>query len=112
MKKTLIAAGLAAAALVLNPPAPAHADFVFEVCPSGMDGVVAGTPTSCPFADNVRANYFRYGGTSVIGAYSPVTDVIYPMDCSSGSFIAELSSGAMHPGVLCTGGNGAAVVIW
>lgn len=76
-----------------------------------MDGVVAETPTSCPFADNVRANYFRYGG-SVIGAYSPVTDRIYPMDCVSGNFIARLSGGATHPGVLCTGGDGAEVVIW
>jgi hypothetical protein len=76
-----------------------------------MDGVVAGTPTSCPFADNVRQSYLNYGGP-VVGAYSPVTNQIYAMDCSHRNFIAHLSNGTSHPGVLCTGGNDAAVVIW
>ena len=108
--KILAAPAAILAGVVLNPVV-AHADFVFDVCPSGMDGVVAGTPTSCPFADNVRANYFRYGGPHV-GAYSPVTGENYSMDCVDTNFIAHLSDGETHPGVLCTGGNDAAVVIW
>ncbi|MDI3312953.1 MAG: hypothetical protein QJR12_01305 [Mycobacterium sp.] len=106
---TVAVAALAAGAVALATHA--NADFVFDICPSGMDGVVAGTPTSCPFADNVRENYFRYGGP-LIEAYSPVTGEIYAMDCSDAHFIARLSDGETHPGVLCTGGNDAAVVIW
>jgi hypothetical protein len=39
-----------------------RADFIFDICPSGLDGVVTGTPTSCVFADNVRRSYFSSGG--------------------------------------------------
>ena len=91
--------------------APAKADFIFDICPSGMDGVVSGTPTSCPFADSVRRGYFTQRDTWVV-AYSPVTGGVYTMDCSYNNFVATLSNGRSHPGVLCTGGIGAAVVIW
>lgn len=96
-------------AVVVAPHATA--DFVFDMCPSGMDGVVSGTPTSCAFADNVRRSYFG-GGGPIVGAYSPITGQGYVMDCGHTNFIAHLSNGETHPGVLCTGGNDAAVVIW
>jgi hypothetical protein len=109
---TLVAgAAVTAAGVMMANPIVARADFVFDMCPSGMDGVVAGTPTSCPFADNVRANYFR-SGSRHIDVYSPVTDETYPMDCGNTHFIAHLSDGETHPGVLCEGGNDAEVVIW
>jgi hypothetical protein len=113
MKKFLAAAGVGAALTVggLAGISPAHADFVFNVCGSGLDGVVAGTPTSCPFADNVRASYFSYGGP-MVQAWSPVTEQYYMMDCSNGNYIAHLAYGGTHPAVLCTGGNDAAVVVF
>ncbi|CAM3082473.1 hypothetical protein BST27_09960 [Mycobacterium intermedium] len=89
----------------------AQANFMFEICPSGADGVVAGTPTSCAFADNVRRAYVSQGSTYVL-AYSPVTGRAYMMDCSYSNFVAHFNDGTWHPGVLCEGGIGAAVVIW
>jgi hypothetical protein len=109
---TLVAgAGVAAAGVMMTNPVAAQADFVFEMCPSGMDGVVTGTPTSCAFADNVRRSYFA-GGGAMVAAYSPITGLGYVMDCGHSNFIARLSNGETHPGVLCTGCNDAAVVIW
>ena len=51
MKKLLIAA--AALPLALSFAPVAHADELFDICPSGHDGVLGGV-TSCAFADNVR----------------------------------------------------------
>ena len=96
---------------MLGMAGSAHADFIFDMCPSGMDGVVTGTPTSCAFADNVRRGYFNQRNSNVF-AFSPVTGENYSMDCSYTNFVAHLSNGMSHPGVLCTGGIGAAVVIW
>ena len=112
MKKSILG-GLAAGAVALGLAAagPAHADFIFDTCPSGMDGVVTATPTSCPFADNVRRGYFTQGSSDVI-AWSPVTGNWYDMDCSNTNFVAHLGNGRSHPGVLCTGGIDAAVVVW
>jgi hypothetical protein len=114
MKKVLAAAGIGAAlaAGALVGPGTSHADFVFDICGSGVDGVVDGTPTSCPFADNVRVAYFQSGGGSFVEAYSPVTERLYAMDCGNRNFVARFSNGTSHPSVLCTGGNNAAVVIW
>jgi len=109
--KMLISMAVACAVASVAIPAIAHADFTFNICPSGVSGVVAGTPTSCPFADNVRSAYFGQGSTSVL-AYSPVTGGTYVMDCSNRNFNANFTSGVHHPAVLCTGGIGAAVVIW
>ena len=54
MKKLIATAGIGAAlsAGTLLGIGPAHAD-VFDICPSGNEGVVGGH-TSCAFADNVR----------------------------------------------------------
>jgi hypothetical protein len=59
-------------------------------------GLVVGPNTSCAFAENVRAEYYR-SGAGWISVYSPVTDRTYNMYCTSSS-----------PHV-CTGGNNAAV---
>ena len=59
-------------------------------------GLTAGPNTSCPFAENVRAEYNRTG-SGVISVFSPVTGRSYTMYCTSG---------ATH---VCTGGNNASV---
>jgi hypothetical protein len=59
-------------------------------------GLTAGAHTSCPFAENVRAQ-FESSGSGVLDVYSPTTGQTYRMCCTSGS-----------PHV-CTGGNGASV---
>lgn len=59
-------------------------------------GVTAGARTSCPFAENVRAQFER-SGSGILDVYSPTTGRTYRMYCTSGS-----------PHV-CTGGNGASV---
>jgi hypothetical protein len=60
------------------------------------DGLTAGARTSCPFAENVRAEYEQSGG-GILDVYSPTTGQTYRMYCTSGT-----------PHV-CTGGNGASV---
>src|ERR1700682_2087747 len=81
MKLTKIATAIAAiAAATLSLPPPAHADAIFMTCPSGRDGVIAGTPTTCAFADNVRSAWLGQPGNPVV-AYSPVTDQAYRMFC-------------------------------
>ena len=59
----------------------------------------------------MRAAYFQSGGP-IVQAYSPVMEKYYVMDCSYRNFIAKLAYGGTHPGVLCSGGVNAAVVIW
>jgi hypothetical protein len=59
-------------------------------------GLTAGARTSCPFADNVRAE-FEQSGSGILDVYSPTTGRTYRMYCTSGT-----------PHV-CTGGNGASV---
>jgi Glucodextranase, domain B len=59
-------------------------------------GLTAGARTSCPFAENVRAEY-EQSGSGILEVYSPTTGQTYRMYCTSG---------AMH---VCTGGNGALV---
>jgi hypothetical protein len=58
--------------------------------------LLVGPNTSCAFAENVQAEYYRVGG-GWISVYSPVTGRSYNMFCTDGS-----------PHV-CTGGNNAAV---
>jgi hypothetical protein len=58
--------------------------------------LVVGPNTSCAFAENVQAEYYR-SGAGWISVYSPVTNRTYNIYCTSGS-----------PHV-CTGGNSAAV---
>lgn len=112
--KKMIGGGLAAAAVagaigagVLAAP-QAKAAFAFAICPSGHTGVVGGTPTSCPFADNVRAAWFSQTGNPVV-AWSPVTEQYYSMACAPG--VATVS-GIVVNGWTCFGGNNAEVVIW
>jgi hypothetical protein len=63
------------------------------------DGVFAGPNTSCPFAQNVREQYFSVPGDSVeIDVYSPVTQQTYTMSC--------VRTGDR---VTCRGGNNAVV---
>jgi hypothetical protein len=59
-------------------------------------GLTAGARTSCPFAENVRAEY-EQSGSGILEVYSPTTGQTYRMYCTSG---------APH---VCTGGNGASV---
>lgn len=87
--------------------APAHA-YVFDICPSGHTGVVSGTPTSCPFADNVRRAWFSQPGNPVV-AYSPVTGQFYSMACNPST---ETVGGMTVNGWTCYGGNDAVAVIW
>jgi hypothetical protein len=111
MKLTKIAAvltGIAAAILVST--APAHADGLFITCPSGRAGVVAGTPTTCAFADNVRLAWFAQPGNPVV-AYSPVTDQAYRMFCI-GNHNVYFEDGHSADAVYCVGGNDAEVVVW
>ena len=111
MKLTKIATPIAAiAAATLVFPPPAHADGDFITCASGRAGVVAGTPTSCAFADNVRLAWFGQPGNPVI-AYSPVTDQAYRMFCV-GHTIVYFTDGHSADAVHCLGGNAAEVVVW
>ncbi len=106
-----IAAAVATvASAALGFPAPAHADGLFMECPSGRDGVVAGTPTSCAFADNVRLAWFAQPGNPVL-AYSPVTEQSYQMFCV-GHTIVTFTDGHTADAVECAGGNNAEVVVW
>ena len=57
----------------------------------------AGPDTSCPFAQNVEANYTGLGADY---AYSPVTGENYTMNCVAG--YGNLNGG---DSVVCTGGN-------
>jgi hypothetical protein len=95
------------------PPAPAPAPNHgrFAVCPSGHDGVVSGTPTSCAFADNVRRAYYNQGQPDSLVAYSPVTDESYLMQCF-GPYRATFTNGDAQDVVKCVGGNDAEVVVW
>lgn len=52
----------------------------FEVCPSGMTGVVT-DDTSCAFADNVRYSWYAQPGLTIT-AFSPVTGQTYTMQCA------------------------------
>jgi hypothetical protein len=61
------------------------------------DGVTAGPNTTCPFARNVRDDYYASGGDPVLRVHSPVTGRMYTMTCDSSSPHA------------CTGGNDASV---
>jgi hypothetical protein len=110
-----IMGGLAALAVAggIAVAAPAHADFVYDVCPSGRDGVVTGSATSCPFADNVRREYFD-SPYMLVEAYSPVTGEVYRMDCRHND-VLSFSDGTQHTGIRCEGGRpwgSAQVVIW
>lgn len=77
-------------------PAPAPA-------PSGPSGSCGGelsvnSVTTCPFAENVMEAYFEEigSGSGTVTAYSPTTERLYRMYCTS----------SPHE---CTGGNNAAV---
>ena len=80
MKKTLgmALAGFAAAGAV-SLAAPANAEE-FELCPSGMSGVVT-DDTSCAFADNVRYSWYAQPGT-IVTSFSPKTGKTYTMQCT------------------------------
>lgn len=113
MKKALAVAGLGAALTAgsLLGIGPAHAEsFVFDICPSGHDGVVGGH-TSCPFADNVRQAYFASGGSSYVIAYSPITGERYEMFCH-GNYAITFSNGRTVLATRCDGGDDATVVVW
>lgn len=88
--------------------APAHADGVFQVCPSGRVGV-AGGHTSCSFAEIVRAGYYHDGNAFL--AYSPVTGQVYTVRCVPG-YIASFSDGTSRVSVHCFAGDNARVVVW
>ena len=64
----LLAAGAIGIGVAIASAAYAHGD-VFSVYPSGHDGTVDGSPTSCAFADNVHAAYFDSGQSRTFVAY-------------------------------------------
>jgi len=103
-----VAVAVAITAVGLALAGPAHADGVFDICPSGHTGVVSGTPTSCAFADNVHDAWFSQQGNPVI-AYSPVTGQSYSMTCVPSH---STVSGIHVDGWTCYGGNNAQVVLW
>ena len=105
----IIGMALACIGLAFALPAHAHADYLFNVCPSGQSGV-ASLVTSCPFADNVRQSWYLYPGT-VQNVYSPVTGGVYTMYCYGGQSVT-FASGIRRIAVRCDGGNEAAVVFW
>ena len=80
MKKiaTALSTALVATASV-GLAAPAHA-YEFELCPSGLSGVVT-DDTSCAFADSVRYSWYAQPGT-VVTAVSPKTQRVYTMQCT------------------------------
>lgn len=105
---TAVIAASAVAAAMLAPVA--HADYSFNVCPSGVSGV-ATSVTSCAFADVVRQVWYADApNNAVIVAYSPVTGGRYLMYCSA-SQVLTLNVG-QRVGVRCDGGNDAVVVFW
>lgn len=112
MIKTI--ATIAAAALAIGQAPTAHADLIFDVCPSGQSGVYAGH-TTCPFADSVRATYFARGGPAYMpNVYSPYTGGFYDMFCDN-SYFAHLNGYSVTKlAVNCNGGTNdtAAVVFW
>jgi hypothetical protein len=67
----------AATGLIAAPVANAEE---FELCPSGLTGVVT-DDTSCAFADNVRFAWYAQPGT-IVTAFSPVTGQTYTMQCT------------------------------
>lgn len=106
---TAAAAGIVTVAATALAVAPiAHADGVFDICPSGHTGVMSGTPTSCPFADNVH-DAWNSQQSNPVNAYSPVTGQYYTMTCVPG----EATVSRIHvEGWICYGGNNAQVVLW
>jgi hypothetical protein len=107
MKLISLAIAAAAAAGTIALAAPAHADYLFNICPSGRSGV-ASTVTSCQFADNVRNAYYSQGPSLI--AYSPVTGMTYSMNCAPN--VATFVTGMVLNTELCYGGSDARVVVW
>lgn len=90
---------------------PAHADGgLFDMCPSGHEGVIGGR-TSCAFAENVSQAFWAAGGTGEVIAYSPVTGARYDMVCEPGN-MAHFSTGQSLMAARCWGGDGAEVLVW
>jgi hypothetical protein len=83
-------------------PAPAAPAAPVTDVPAGMTncggGVYAGADTSCPFAQNVAADYT---GGDPFSVYSPVTGQSYTMTCTG--------PGTYEDVVTCEGGNNAEV---
>jgi hypothetical protein len=74
-------AAVVAAGVLASAPAASASVEKFDICSSGLSGVV--TPdTSCGFADNVyRAFYSQVDWT--VFAFSPATGLIYTMQCAN-----------------------------
>lgn len=79
MKKTAAVSAALAVAASLGLAIPAHA-YEFDLCPSGLSGVVT-DDTSCAFADNVRYSWYSQPG-AVVTAFSPKTQRMYTMQCT------------------------------
>lgn len=80
-----------------DTPAPSSAPATGGGTTSCGSDLSVGPSTSCPFAFNVRDEYFASGQSSQISVYSPTTGTTYTMSCTGGS---------PH---ICTGGNNASV---
>lgn len=81
---------MAGLGLFLLGTGTAKAD-VFDVCPSGHEGVVGGH-TSCPFAYNVGRAFDACGMCSNFVAFSPVTGERYEIVCA-GLYPAHFTNG-------------------
>lgn len=104
-----LAVAAAVGALATVGTGYAKADIPFRTCPGDTVAIVAGSPTTCEFAYNVKWAYYAHPQT-YIQAYSPVTGETYAMSCQTG-YIATLENGWQKRGVLCLGGRGAAVIV-
>lgn len=76
-------------------PAPASSASSGSACESGLS---VGANTTCAFARAVRSAFEQSGGSSVVEAYSPVTNRSYTMSCSTSGVTT-----------VCRGGNNASV---
>lgn len=102
--------GLTAASLTLTAPTVlSHAD-TFTMCPGGHAGVV-GNRTSCEFANSVADAFYACGMCHQFNAYSPETQVTYPMVCGP-MRPADFPDGDVLKSVNCYGGDQAEVVVW
>ena len=100
-KRVIGSAAAAAAALALAGPASANSADRF--CGQAILGVSAGSHTTCAFAKDVARAYLR-SGAQTVRVYSKAAKRTITMRCR---MVKTIDS----PYSLCTGGNGARVLV-
>ena len=118
---TISAIAAASAALILTPAAitlaaPAHADnWTFDICPSGHEGVGEGSPTTCPFAENVHNAWYAAGqplGSPFGPVWSPVTVGHYTMECNGEEPLTGVTPGGLSTRCEDIPDTGVRIVLW